>query len=150
MTAAGRLDRTLGGPAIRDLDNTRRTLYLMTIRSDRSNFRSLFDAADPTAIVEQRAVSTVAPQALFLMNHPFALAQARALAERASKLSGFDARKKIEWLYRNLYGRPPGKEEADIGLALVEPPGDGKKEGESRWLEYCQALLCANEFVYVD
>ena len=150
LASAGRLDLTLGGPAIRDLDNARRTLYLTTIRSDRSNFRALFDAADPTAIVEQRAVSTVAPQALFLMNHPFALAQARALAERARKLGGSGARMKIEWLYQNLYGRLPGREETAIGLSLLQPDGEEKQPGENTWLEYCQALLCANEFVYVD
>ena len=150
LTAAGKLDLARGGPAIRELDNTRRTLYLMTIRSDRSNFRSLFDAADPTAIVEQRAVSTVAPQALFLMNNPFALAQAKALAGRVSKLSEANDRKKIEWLYQNLYGRPPDKEETGIGLALLASAGKEKQPSENAWLEYCQALLCANEFVYVD
>ena len=45
----------------------------MTIRSDRADYRSLFDAADPTGIVDKRIDSTVAPQALFLMNNPFAL-----------------------------------------------------------------------------
>ena len=43
----------------------------MTIRSDRSSFGPLFDAADSTAMVDRRVVSTVAPQALFLLNHPF-------------------------------------------------------------------------------
>ena len=43
----------------------------MTIRSDRTGFGPLFDAADRTAPVEKRTVSTVAPQALFLLNHPF-------------------------------------------------------------------------------
>jgi hypothetical protein len=150
LMAAGKLDLARGGPAIRELDNTRRTLYLMTIRSDRSNFRSLFDAADPTAIVEQRAVSTVAPQALFLMNNPFALAQAKALAGRVSKLSEANDRKKIEWLYQNLYGRSPDKEETGIGLALLASAGKDKQTSEYAWLGYCQALLCANEFVYVD
>jgi len=150
LSAAGRLDLSQGGPAIRDLDNTRRTLYLMTIRSDRSNYRALFDAADPTAIVEQRAASTVAPQALFLMNHPFALEQAKALAGRATKLGGADNRKKIGWLYQNLYGRPPSEQEIRIGLSVVDAAKPKKEETDKAWLEYCQALLCANEFVYID
>ena len=62
---------TRGGPAVRDFNAPRRTLYLMTIRSDRTGFGPLFDAADPTAPVDKRTVSTVAPQALFLLNHPF-------------------------------------------------------------------------------
>ena len=36
LWAGGTLDQALGGPAVRDLANTRRTLYLMTIRSDRA------------------------------------------------------------------------------------------------------------------
>lgn len=150
LAAAGKLDLTPGGPALRDLDNNRRTLYLMTIRSDRSNFRSLFDAADPTAIVEARAVSTVAPQALFLMNHPFALAQTKALASRVGELKASDDRKKIAWLYENLYGRWPVQAEIKIGLVLLDAARKEKQPQENVWLEYCQALLCANEFVYVD
>lgn len=148
LIAAGELDRTFGGPAIRDLNNRRRTLYLMTIRSERSNYQALFDAADPSSIVEQRIVSTVAPQALFLMNHPFALAQAKALAKRLGKLDQLDNRKKIEWLYQNLYGRPPRKDEITIGLSVLNSVG--AQSSESARLEYCQVLLCANEFVYVD
>ncbi len=74
LAVSGRLDRTAGGPAVRDFAAPRRTLYLTTIRSDRSGFGPLFDTADPTAPVEKRTISTVAPQALFLLNHPFMLA----------------------------------------------------------------------------
>ena len=84
LAAAGRLDRTPGGPALRDFNVPRRTVYLMTIRSDRSGFGPLFDAADSTALVDRRTVSTVAPQALFLMNNPFILAQTKALAKRVT------------------------------------------------------------------
>ena len=40
------------------------------------------DSADSTALVDTRTVSTVAPQALFLLNNPFILAQTKALARR--------------------------------------------------------------------
>jgi hypothetical protein len=150
LMVAGGLDRAFGGPAIRDLNNNRRTLYLMTIRSDRSNYRSLFDAADSNAIVEQRASSTVAPQALFLMNHPFVLAQARALSQRVTALDASNARERIEWLYRNLYGRLPAKEETVVGLAMLDASRQNIAQASDAWLEYCQVLLCANEFVYVD
>jgi hypothetical protein len=50
LAVAGRLDRTMEGRASQDFNRPRRTLYLMTIRSDRSTFRELFDAADSTAI----------------------------------------------------------------------------------------------------
>ncbi|NBV86457.1 MAG: DUF1549 domain-containing protein, partial [Verrucomicrobia bacterium] len=67
---AEKLDPKLGGKAEVDIQNPRRTLYLRTIRSDRSTFQALFDGADPASIVEKRVEATVAPQSLFLLNHP--------------------------------------------------------------------------------
>ena len=142
------LDESFGGPAIRDLNNSRRTIYLMTIRSDRSNYRALFDAADPNSIVEQRVVSTVAPQALFLLNHPFALEQTKQIAALAENASS-DDRKRIQWLYQTLYGRPPTSAETKLGVAALDA-ARGRGDEAVAWEQYCQALLCANEFVYVD
>jgi len=144
LMAAGRLDETRGGPAVRDLNSTRRTLYLMTIRSDRANYKSLFDGADPTMIVDRRTTSTVAPQALFLLNHPFAREQAKSVAKRAQEdpAAKTDA-ERIQRLYLQLYGRPATDRELAIGQSVVATSGLG-------WEEYCQVLLCANEFAYVD
>jgi hypothetical protein len=144
LAVAGRLDRTLGGKATQDFNTNRRTLYFMTIRSDRTSFRELFDAADPTAIIDKRSVSTVAPQALFLMNAPFALDQARALAGRLLSEERSGDRERINRAYELLYGRPPSYEETRVGLDFLSRT----KSAERGWQEYCQILLCANEFVY--
>jgi hypothetical protein len=145
LAVSGRLDRTMGGPAVRDFAVPRRTLYLMTIRSDRSGFGPLFDAADPTAPVDKRTVSTVAPQALFLLNNPFVLAQTQALAKRFLDM-GKDDEARINRAYHLLYGRPPTTEESTVGRVFLRRAGGG----EQAWQEYAEILLCANEFVYVD
>ncbi len=145
LAVAGRLDRIMGGPSIREFDGPRRTIYLTTNRSDRSGFRPLFDAADSTAPVDKRTVSTIAPQALFLMNNPFILAQTKALAQHITEgATGDQAR--IQRAYLLLYGRPALDEEVKIGLAFLKRGG----AAERAWQEYCQVLLCANEFIYVD
>jgi hypothetical protein len=149
LAVSGRLDRTLGGRATRDFNTTRRTLYFMTIRSDRTSFRELFDAADPTAIIDKRTVSTVAPQALFLLNHPFALEQAKALAQRVLREGPADDAGKVGRLYVLLFGRPPSERETEIGLAALRRAA-GAAGTEKAWEEYCQVLLCANEFIYID
>jgi len=150
LAVSGRLNLAMGGASIRELSNNRRTLYLMTIRSDRSSFGPLFDAADSTAIVDRRTISTVAPQALFLLNDPFALEQARALAERVGKWDVLDDRSRIERLYQLLYARLPSGEESSIGIeALAAERGHGEDQFRS-WLAYCQILLCANEFLFID
>ena len=156
LWAADALDRTMKGPSILDIANARRTLYLRTVRSDRSTYRMLFDAADPNAIVERRTDSTVAPQALFLLNHPFAMAQSKALAARVAKQGPGGDAARIQWLYAQLYGRPAADREAKIGLAVLSRArevGDQAGAGtpaEQLWEPYCQILLCSNEFMYVD
>jgi hypothetical protein len=150
LDVGGKLDLTMGGPSIRDLNTLRRTLYVMTIRSDRATYQFLFDAADPNTIVEKRIDSTVAPQALFLMNHPFTMAQTKALVERLGKEAPADDAGRVQWLYELLYGRPAAKEEIKIGLKALVQARAGAKDKELAWEEYCQVLLCANEFIYVD
>jgi hypothetical protein len=145
LSVAGKLDATQGGPAIRDLTGNRRTLYVTTIRSDRATYQALFDAPDPTTIAERRAVSTVAPQALFLLNHPFALAQTKELAARAMQLGPAELEGKIKWLYETLYSRLPTEQEMNIGRTAL-----GNVAEQPAWERYCQILLCANEFVYID
>ena len=144
LAASGKLDVTMGGPAIRDLASPRRTLYLMTIRSDRSGYRTLFDAADPNTIAEKRTDSTVAPQALFLLNHPFVLDQAGALAAALQKTSLPDDAARVDWLYRRLFCRPPTAAESEVALRLL------RDAGAEPWPALCHVLLCSNEFLYID
>jgi mono/diheme cytochrome c family protein len=150
LSVAGNLDYAMRGPAIRDLNNNRRTLYLMTIRSDRSNYRMLFDAADPVGIVEKRIDSTVAPQALFLLNHPFALMQTESLARRLQREAPADDNGRINWLYKLVYGRPPTPQELEMELRGLRAASESGTSSAGAWEQLCQVLICANEFVYVD
>ena len=126
LAVSGRLDRASGGPADAHPDSRRRMLYLNVSRTRKSSFEALFDGADATAHTDARTVSTVAPQALFLLNHPF-------LRDVAAALDG----QPVESLYARLYGRPPTAEEVDESRALAGP-------------DLARALLMANEFVTVD
>jgi hypothetical protein len=156
LAAGDTLDRTMKGLSVKDLASGRRTTYITTVRSDRSTYKMLFDAADPGAIVEKRIDSTVAPQALFLLNHPFAMAQAKALARRTVTQGPPDDLARVQWLYALLYGRPATDREAKIGLAMLSRGREGEKlagagpKPEEIWEPYCQILLCSNEFIYVD
>ena len=82
LAASGRLDRTVGGPSMPDLtapSSTRRTLYASIDRLNLPGLFRTFDFPDPNATSPRRDNTTIAPQALFLMNHPFVLESARAL-----------------------------------------------------------------------
>jgi hypothetical protein len=147
LAVSGALDQRMGGLATRDFFSPRRTLYQMTIRSDRTGFAPLFDAADPTAPAEKRTVSTIAPQALLLLNHPFVLAQTRALAKRICGSANRDDRARIQTAYAVLYGRLPSAEEVRIGAEFLNAHRPAREEA---WADYCHVLVCANEFIYLD
>ncbi len=170
MMAAGtlapdQLDTSMGGVAVRDFAAPKRTLYVMTIRSDRSGYGPLFDTADPTNSVEKRITSTVAPQALFLMNNEFMGKQESALAQLLLKQPLTTDSARIIWLYSRLYGRPATVREIQIGsaylkrgraasahtAAYVAPATAVESPAELKiWQSYCGILLCANEMIYFD
>ncbi|MBI3412207.1 MAG: PSD1 domain-containing protein [Planctomycetes bacterium] len=145
LAVSGKLDLKPGGPATREFASPRRSLYQMTVRSDRSGFGPLFDTPDSTAVTEKRINSTVAPQALYLLNHPFILEQTETLSKRILAAAK-DDRSRIHIAYTVLYGRRPSPEELQVGLEFL----GGVTNSERGWEEYCQVLLCVNEFMYVD
>jgi hypothetical protein len=150
LQVAGRLNCGIGGPATPDLNGRRRSLYVQTARQDRSSFSTLFDAANPEQSVEKRTISTVAPQALFLLNSSFVQAQARSVAQRLKSEIPVDEPARIERAYRLLYSRPPRPDEKEIGLSFLAGAGSGGPMTERAWIDYSHVLLCGNEFTYVD
>ena len=147
LFVAGRLNSSVGGVGFQDLSLPRRSLYLMSVRTGtKSGFTSIFDGPDGGSVVERRGVSTVAPQALFLMNDPFMREQAVALGGRiAREPAAVSPQDQIRWAYRWVFGRSPVSEEMAVGEELLE--GGGSRELLDR---YCQLLLCSNEFLYLD
>jgi hypothetical protein len=158
LFVSGQLDRTMGGPVVRDLaddaTNKRRAIYLMVNRSNKTNSRSIFDGADPESIVDQRVISTVAPQSLYLLNNPFVLAQCTALAERLVREVPQSEPGRIERIYGLLYGRSPSAEERELGQAFLHIFREKNSTADNSellaWQQYCQSLLCANELIFVD
>lgn len=155
MAVNGSLDLRPGGPATRDIASRRRTLYLMTIRSIRNDYRSLFDAPDANSIVDKRVISTVAPQALFLLNNPFILTETRRLAERVLNESPRDDGRRVSWLYEHLFSRSPSSIEIEIARQALERVyatmnGSFSEKEIAAWEAFSQILLASNEFAFID
>src|SRR5206468_914627 len=82
--------------------------YLPIVRGVVPEFLSLFDVADPELVTGQRDVTTIAPQALYMMNSPVVLEQAEKTAKNLladSRLT--DDAQRMEHAFRLMIGRGP-------------------------------------------
>jgi hypothetical protein len=162
LAVAGRLDAAIGGPSI-SLDvagNRRRTVYAAVSRHDLAWMLRLFDFPDPNITSGQRVETTVPLQQLFVLNSEFMVSSARAVAARllAAPTAGPDDATRVRQAYRLLYGRAATERELQLGLAYlratelqvaIEPHAQTPTH-VNRWERYAQALLAANEFLFVD
>jgi hypothetical protein len=149
LAVSFRLDARLGGapmPSLAEAGASRRTLYGFIDRLNLPGLYRTFDFPDPNATSPKRDPTTVAPQALFLMNHPFAIDAARAIVTRPDVRQHRDPDAKAIRLYRLIYGRVPDADEAAMARAFLLDRADGADP----WPALAQALLMANEFVFVD
>ncbi len=151
LAVSGRLNSTVGGPSadLASSGNRRRTVYAAVSRHELNSLLRLFDFPDPNITGGERAVTTVPLQQLFVLNSEFMAQNAKALAARLTAGPDQDDVSRIRRAFLLLYGRPVTDEELRLGLAFLTatPPGPA---GLTRWEQYAQVLLAADEFLYVD
>jgi hypothetical protein len=100
-----------------------------------------FDQPNLINSVDRRNRSTVAPQALILMNNAFVLTHAVKFAERLRREAGADPAAQVDRAFRLALGRAPDKDERRASVAYVAGSPDALAE-------FCHALFNLNEFVY--
>jgi hypothetical protein len=174
LSVGGQLDRTMGGSLLKFKDreyvtstanadpvsykSNRRSVYLPVIRSALYDVFTAFDFGDPSVLNGDRSTTTVAPQALFMMNSPLVLEQTRVLAARLLALPAVSDEVRIRTAYETCFGRPPTPAEVQRATAFVarmleahtaaEP--DPERRRLRAWQSLCKGLVSANEFVYVN
>jgi len=139
-------------------DFNRRSVYLPVMRSDVYAVFQAFDFADPSTPTGERATTTVAPQALFLMNGKVVAEQTRHLAAAMLADAGLDDAGRVRVAYERAYSRPPSDREVARALgfvrrcdeALVGEKLDAKERRLRAWQSLCRVVLAANEFIYVE
>ena len=172
LASAGLLDREMGGSLVKlknrefffdhtskdgtKYDSRRRSLYLPIVRNHLYDVFQLFDYGDAQVPEGNRATTTVAPQALFMLNSSLVRECADALARQLLETPGLSDAGRIGRLLRAAYGRngrPVEVARADRSLTrLIEArpadaPPDARRKQAWSWL--CQSVLCSSEFVYV-
>jgi hypothetical protein len=156
LAAAGRLELAMGGPPadLASADHRRRTLYGFVSRHELNPLLRLFDFPDPNVTAEQRPETTVPLQQLFVLNSEFMVQNARALAARLQSLPATDETARLARAIEMLYSRPASGREVELAVAYLQRPDPRREAGDSprltRWERLAQALLAANEFMYVD
>jgi hypothetical protein len=149
LLVSGRLKEEVGARSFEldDAGDPHRTVYARVSRLKLNDLLTQFDYPDANVHAEGRSVTNTPVQKLFVMNSPFMIEQAKALAGRITSEPAKDDGERIDRAYRLVYGRAATEEEVRLGRAfLSEPEGWAM----SRWEEYAQVLLAANEALYVD
>ena len=90
-----------------------------------------FDFPDPAASSPLREQTTIAPQALYFMNHTFVAQCARRLLKRPDVTRCSGVEKKIERIYQILFGRSPDNDEQSLALGFLDQSTTA--EGGSPW-----------------
>jgi hypothetical protein len=152
LAVSGRLqDRGAGRPVdvAGDPANPFRTVYGLVDRQSLPGLFRAFDFAAPDQSIERRPRTMVPQQALFALNAPFVLRQARDLAARPEVAGAADDAARIAALYRAVLARDPT---ADETAACGEFVAGGTHDGSqvSAWEELAQVLLASNEVMYLD
>jgi mono/diheme cytochrome c family protein len=150
LFVAGVLDPAIGGPSANLLaGSNRRSVYGFIDRLALPGLFRTFDFPSPDATSAQRDQTTVAPQALYLLNGPLALDCSGKVLARPEIASEKDFTRRVDLLHRLLFSRaaPPD----DLKLADQFFGSDaGSRESSYSWQRYVHALLLTNEFAFVD
>ena len=156
LSASGLLDTKMLGPGTLDESTRRRSIYFTVKRSKLIPMMLAFDAPDALSSTGERSTTTVAPQALILLNNANTRAYAKAFAKRIAPDAATDLTHAIRAGYVIAVARQPTDEELADGAAFVAAQAAsyqsaGKPDArELAFADFCQVLLCLNEFVYVE
>lgn len=147
-----------GGKITEDKRELMRSIYVQQRRTAPVAMLQAFDAPQMEPNCEQRVSSTVAVQALELMNGDFALSESEAFAERVLKECGKDSsyRERAQHAWELAHGSAPVPDELDKlenFLALQQASffvKDNESADKTALATLCQVLFKTNQFLYVD
>jgi len=165
LAVAGTLDKKMRGPGVRpyidpslwqsstsrvwdgkeigDPETMRRSIYVFSKRSIRYPMFEVFDQPDMASSCARRNTSTVAPQALLMMNNAEFFAQAKIFAQRLLDEVGESPEAQVDRAFELALARLPRADERSRSAAFV-------RESPTGLVDLCQTLFNLNEFVYAQ
>ncbi|MFQ5730962.1 MAG: DUF1553 domain-containing protein [Planctomycetaceae bacterium] len=162
LAVSGQLELTVGGKVIADTlksefgykhSSRRRSVYVPALRNAVHPLLAVFDVADPNLVTGRRNNSTLATQALYLMNSPFVMEQSRRAASRLLKEKLPGETERLNRAYLRTLGRPPTQRERKLALSYLRSFKPAKPGGNARrqaWATLFQTLFASVDFRYVE
>ncbi|MFN0050663.1 MAG: PSD1 and planctomycete cytochrome C domain-containing protein [Planctomycetales bacterium] len=145
----------------------RRTIYLLQRRTQTLTLLEDFDLPQMTPNCVDRPLSTVAPQALHLMNNRAVHESARLFAQRVRDTAGEDPLHRIEAAWNIALARAPSDDERELAAAALQDltrewiasrpatedaagAGAAQHAADEALVNLCHALLNSAEFLTID
>lgn len=146
LSVSGNLDLKVGGPSVSFFTGkNRRAVYGYIDRLDFPSLLATFDIPNPASSSVERTSTTVAPQALYLMNGPFVREAAKKVLNLNTIKEIKSTDQKADAIMLAVLGRKPTAKEKLQMINFVM----GSNENEV-WLDLTHGLFLTNEFAFVD
>jgi len=131
LQVSGRLDLDMSNAKSVELSgsvlNYRRTLYARVDRRNLADIFKTFDFASPDTTAGQRANTTVAQQALFMLNNKMLSDAAHNVVTRREFLMMPNDAARVTRLYQLVYQRDPEPLELKLGLRFIQDQTGGQQ-----------------------
>ena len=166
LAVNGNLDRTMFGPNIEGageinanstaaqnveynyvFKDQRRSVYTPAFRVKRHELFELFDFGNINFTLGQRNVSTVALQALYLLNNPFVIEQSRHAAENLLQ-EVQDPQSRLDTAFLKTLGRIPTPQEQALVSGYLQ--GGLSSDSIEEWASVFQTLFGTIDFRYLQ
>lgn len=160
LSVSGQLDLKIGGslidPSLKSefgypFSSRRRSVYVPVFRNTLHGLFEAFDFSNPNLVSGKRPTSTLATQALYMMNSPFIIKHARAAAERMlQQQDAVDDERRIELAFRQVLARPPMPAERQLAADYVQRcQGEPREQQLRTWAGLYQSLWSCIDFRYL-
>ena len=122
-----------------------RSVYLPVFRSEIPQMFSVFDFAEPDQVNGLRDITTVPPQALFMLNNPFVIDAADRIAAQLLERTPADQTALVRQVWRRVYCRAPTPAEATAATAFLK---NNTTEPRKQLAALVQSAFASAEFRY--
>jgi len=153
LVVSGQLDPTMYGPGSLDESMRRRSVYFTIKRSQPIPMMQVFDWPEHLVSIGRRPQTTIAPQALALLNSPHVRRSAEGFARRIRPNSAVANSAALQRAYWIALSREPTAVETERALEFLKEQ-TRKYAGTAdpahlALTDFCQSLMSSNEFLYL-